>query len=105
MFRRFCSMGKSKVNKRNAEGIIPDVAKLILPDNNRQNGSSKEYAARTLNIQPAHAQESSENVKFTCLWAALFKKTKMPSPTFASIANNSVKSSRNDPSIKIKLHS
>jgi hypothetical protein len=39
--RRFCSLGNSKVNQRNAVGIIPDAAKLILPQNSLNKGSFK----------------------------------------------------------------
>ena len=67
-----CSLGKSKVKHRNAAGIIPDVAKLILPQNNIQKGSVKKYAIRTLKAQPAMAQESQENAMFTRLNVDLF---------------------------------
>jgi hypothetical protein len=36
-----CSLGNSKEKHRNAAGIIPEVAKLILPQKILQNGSSR----------------------------------------------------------------
>jgi hypothetical protein len=36
-----CSLGKSKEKFKNAAGIIPDVAKLILPQKIFQEGSVK----------------------------------------------------------------
>ena len=67
------SLGKSKVNPKKAVGMIPDAAKLILPQNILQKGSLKKYANKTLEIQPAEAQESKANVTFTRLKVDLFK--------------------------------
>jgi hypothetical protein len=39
--RLLCSLGKSNEKQKNAEGITPDVAKLILPQKTFHRGSLK----------------------------------------------------------------
>jgi hypothetical protein len=36
--KRLCSVGNSKVKQRNAAGVIPDVAKPILPQKSIEEG-------------------------------------------------------------------
>ena len=62
-----CSRGKSRVNRRNVDGINADVAKLILPQNKIEVGCFKTYSIKMLNPQAAADQEKTEKVKFTRL--------------------------------------
>jgi hypothetical protein len=38
--RRLCSAGNSNVKQRNAAGVIPDVAKAILPQKSIEEGAT-----------------------------------------------------------------
>lgn len=85
-----CSLGNSKEKQRNAAGIIPEVAKLILPQNILQEESLNKYANNTLKAQPAEAQESKENVTFTRINVDFFEKAKTPNPRSTKTANESI---------------
>jgi len=67
-----CSLGKSRAKIRNAVGIIADVAKLILPQNNIEGEPFEKYIIKTLNPHPAPDQDRRENAKFTRLCAPVF---------------------------------
>ena len=66
------SSGKIKLKQRNAAGVIPDVAKLILPQNNIEEDPIKKYSTNTLHAHPAQAQARIEKIKFTRLWTPDF---------------------------------
>ena len=67
-----CSLGKNKVNKRKARGVIAETVKLILPQNKIEGDCFKTYSMKTVNPHPAQAQARAEKVNFTCLWAPVF---------------------------------
>jgi hypothetical protein len=62
-----CSLGKSKVNRRKARGVIAEIAKLILPQNKIEEDCFKTYSMKTVNPHPAQAQARTEKVNFTRL--------------------------------------
>jgi hypothetical protein len=66
-FNPFLSSGNNKVKNRKAVGMIPAVAKLILPQNNNQGVSFKAYSIKRLSPHAAADQERTENAKFARL--------------------------------------
>lgn len=77
--------------QRKAAGVIPEVVKLILAQNNIAEGfPSERNKIKTLSPHPAQAQARIEKIRFTLLWyEGALKKTKHPNPMFTSRATES----------------
>jgi hypothetical protein len=66
------SLGKNKVNRRKARGVIADITKLIFPQNKIEGDCLKMYSMKTVNPQPAQAQARTDRLILTCVRAAVF---------------------------------
>jgi hypothetical protein len=74
------SLGKDKEKMKNAKGAILVAAKLILPQNNRKEGSLSKKSINTLKFHNANAHERIENEILIRFRGRRLKKTNRPNP-------------------------
>ena len=77
--------------QRKAAGVIPEVVKLILAQNNIAEGfPSERNKIKTLSPHPAQAHARIEKIRFTLLKCpGVLSKTKHPNPKFTRRATES----------------
>lgn len=74
------SLGKNIVNTKKATGAILVAAKLILPQNNFDEGSSSKKIINMLKFHNANAHERIENEILIRFWGSRLRKIKKPIP-------------------------
>ena len=82
------SLGKDKEKIKNAKGAILVAAKLILPQNNFQEGSLRKKIINTLKFHNANAHERKENETLMRFWERRLKKTNKPTPALIKKTKN-----------------
>jgi len=82
------SLGKNNEKSKNATGAILVAAKLILPQNNFQEGSLSKKSINILKFHNANVHERIENEILIRFWGRRLKKTKKPIPVLIKKAKN-----------------
>jgi hypothetical protein len=67
------SLGNIIEKYKKQDGMIPDVTKLIFPQNNIDGVSLKKWIMKTLNAHPAEAKAKTEKTRLILLWYSVFK--------------------------------